>query len=277
MRRLAVLSSLAALLSCGGSAPDAAPARPARARPASAPVVEVRAPAPPTAVEPATPPLDGPELLELAVPGFGAAVVSIPRGATSRRPVVVAAHGAADRPEDLCRTMRRVVGDRGFVLCPRGAPVKDAPVVFEYESAPVLRREVLASLDALEKRFVDHVDLSRAVFAGFSLGSLLGVHVLAERGELFPRALLIEGGWDRWTPQHLRAYRDKGGERVLFACGETVCPREARGAATRLAANGIATDVVVGKGEGHRYGGRVADAVSDGFDWLVDGDARWTR
>lgn len=277
MRRFAVLPFLAALLSCGGSAPDAVPARPAHATLARVDLVEPSAPPVAHADEVALAPLDEPELVELAVPGFASAVVSIPRGATTRRPVIVAAHGTSDRPEDLCRALRKVVGDRGFVLCPRGTPVKGAPVVFEYESSPMLRREVLASLDALEKRYVDHVDPAGAVFAGFSLGSLLGVHLLAERGELFPRALLIEGGWDRWTNEHLRAYRDKGGMRVLFACGETVCPRESRGAATRLAANGIETDVVVGKGEGHRYGGRVGEAIRDGFDWLVDGDARWAR
>ncbi len=273
MRRLAVLSSLAALLSCGGSAPDAARARAVHAvAPAPSP-----APRPHVVSQLTTPPLDAPAFVALAVPGFAPAIVSMPRGATTRRPVIVGAHGASDRPEDLCRALREVVGDRGFVLCPRGTPVPGAPTVFEYQSAPALRREVLASLDALEKRYADHVELSGAVFAGFSLGSLLGVHVLAERGELFPRALLIEGGWDRWTPAHLRAYRDKGGLRVLFACGETRCPGESRRASARLALTGVEASVVVGEGEGHRYGGRVAEAISSGFDWLVDGDARWAR
>lgn len=263
------------LLSCSSGTRDAQPAS-ATLPPPPPPQATVMVLAEPEVEKaPGLAPLEGAELVELAVPSFANAVVSIPRGATTRRPVIVAAHGTSDRPEDLCRTMRRVVGDRGFVLCPRGTPVKDAPIVFDFESSPMLRREVLASLDALEKRYSDHVDLSHAVFAGFSLGSLLGVHLLAERGELFPRAILIEGGWDRWTAEHLRAYRDKGGERVLFACGETVCPREAKGAATRLAASGIETDVVVGKGEGHRYGGRVGDAIASSFDWLVEGDPRW--
>lgn len=282
MRRVAaLLSCLGVAMSCVGSAPDAAlahPAAPTATR--SLARTSPRAPVPPVTAAPdlsetRTPPLDEPALIELEVRGFGPAVVSTPRGATTRRPVLVAAHGASDRPEDLCRAMRELTGDRGFVLCPRGAKVAGAPTVFDFESAPALRREVLASLDALEKRFADHVDLSRAVYAGFSLGSLLGVHLLAERGELFSRALLIEGGWDRWTPEHARAYREKGGERVLFACGETTCPREARATAARLTAGGLLAEVVVGEGEGHRYGGHVTEAIEARFAWLTAGDERW--
>lgn len=69
-------------------------------------------------------PLSSPSaLVELPVPRHGPAVLSIPLGATSRRPVLVAAHGAGDRPEWQCALWRGIVKDRAFVLCPRGFPI----------------------------------------------------------------------------------------------------------------------------------------------------------
>src|SRR5262245_46047148 len=47
-----------------------------------------------------------PWILPLPVEGFADAVVSIPWGATGRRPVVVAAHGYDDRPEGQCDVWR---------------------------------------------------------------------------------------------------------------------------------------------------------------------------
>ena len=44
---------------------------------------------------------DGP-FVKLPVQGFGDAVVSVPEGATSPRPVVVAVHGNYNRPDSLC-------------------------------------------------------------------------------------------------------------------------------------------------------------------------------
>src|SRR5688500_7019775 len=58
--------------------------------------------------------------VELDIPGHVPAVVSLPLGSTRRRPVIVATHGAGDRAEYHCELWRAIVGDRGFVVCPRG-------------------------------------------------------------------------------------------------------------------------------------------------------------
>jgi poly(3-hydroxybutyrate) depolymerase len=53
--------------------------------------VEATAPLPPLPQEPL--------FTNLVVPGFPEAVLSIPNGATSRRPVLIVLHGSGDRPD----------------------------------------------------------------------------------------------------------------------------------------------------------------------------------
>jgi poly(3-hydroxybutyrate) depolymerase len=77
----------------------------------------------------AQPPADG--LVRLTVPGFGEAVVSLPRGSFTPEPVMVAAHGHGTDPEGMCREMRNVVGDAGFIVCPRGVPVAQGGYGFD--------------------------------------------------------------------------------------------------------------------------------------------------
>src|SRR5215472_933690 len=63
-----------------------------------------------------------PYLMELDVPGYGAAVVAVPAPTSPgrSRPLLVATHGAWDRPEWHCELWQRISRGRAFVLCPRG-------------------------------------------------------------------------------------------------------------------------------------------------------------
>lgn len=66
---------------------------------------------------------DQPLFTNLEVPGFPEAVVALPNGARTRRPVLVILHGTADRPDWNCDAWRHITTDSGFVLCPRhGSP-----------------------------------------------------------------------------------------------------------------------------------------------------------
>jgi hypothetical protein len=76
------------------------------------------------------PPLDGPParapippdplFTNLGVIGFPEAVLSVPNGATSPRPLLIVLHGTSDRPDWNCDAWRHITGAQGFVLCPRG-------------------------------------------------------------------------------------------------------------------------------------------------------------
>jgi predicted esterase len=193
--------------------------------------------------------------------------------------VVVATQGNFDKPEWQCDMWRSVVGDRGFVLCPRGILHPNSPSPADprhkYASNVALEREIHAALGALRERFPEYVDPGPALYAGFSQGAIMGVPILARNPALFPRAVLIEGGYDRWTPDAVKRFADGGGERVLFACGQPLCERAAERSAKALEKGSVTARVVHGVGEGHSYFGKVADEVRRAFAWIVESDARW--
>jgi dienelactone hydrolase len=237
---------------------------------------------PPAAtVAPTNPPLQGdPPIGSLAVPGFSDAVVSIPIGATSPRPVVVATHGMWDFAEGLCDNWRWIMGNRAWVLCPRGHPMPDK--TFRYRSAPALATEIDAALRALGERYPGYVDPGPILYTGFSLGANLGVWVITHDPARYPRAVLVEGGDEGFSASSAAAYAHAGGQRVLFACGLKFRVGSATRAARLLVRSGIDSRVVLGKlgktGEFiHWYNGPVAEEIKGQLDWLLDGDPRFSE
>ncbi len=218
--------------------------------------------------------------VELSVDGFPSAVVSVPIGATARRPVLIASHGNYDRPEWQCQVWRDIAGGDAFILCPRGVARSDSPsasdVRFTYESNARLEQEIDAGLAALRARFPEHVDPGAVLYTGFSLGAIMGSAIAARRAALFPRLVLVEGGHDKWTQATARAFADGGGQRVLFVCAQAGCGAAAKAAAARLEKAGVLTRVVRGKEAGHRYDGPVAEETRRALGWALEGDARWS-
>ena len=51
-------------------------------------------------------------LIELEVAGFGKAALAVPLGANAPRPIVIALHGSADRPEWACAALRSIAGTK---------------------------------------------------------------------------------------------------------------------------------------------------------------------
>ena len=292
------IRALCLVLACSAAACDRPGASPRPGRPAAAAPSATAAPlqapsaphavvAPPPAAAPPPAPkkLDaGAPLVDLAVPGHADAVTWIPIGAASPRPVVIAAHGNYDRPEWQCQVWGGVLGERAFVLCPRGIPRPDSPapddIRFTYADNRALEREIDAGLEALRARFPDHAGADPVLYTGFSLGAIMGVAILSRRPERFTRAVLVEGGHDKWTPAAAAAFASADaaarGRRVLFACGQKPCAFEAKRPAAILERAGVATKIVHGPGVGHGYGGAVADAIAAELPWLLEGDARFS-
>jgi hypothetical protein len=218
------------------------------------------------------------DLLPLAVAGFRDAMVSVPTGATQPRPVVLALHGNFDRPEWQCEVWRGITQGRAFVVCPRGIPRPDAPKSLDrwtYGKSTDVRAEIDAALAALDARFSGYVADGPILYAGFSLGAIHGVGIVAGDAKRFPRAVLVEGGHDGWTAARAKSFAAAGGKRVLFACGQRACKTEAATARKNLDHAGIATELVYGGEVGHTYDGPVAAEITRVFPWLVDGDPRF--
>jgi hypothetical protein len=225
------------------------------------------------------PPLKSdPPIVPLAVEGAPEAVISIPLGATAPKPVVVATHGAWDAPEGLCDDQRFIFHDRAWVVCPRGRPMPDK--TFRYDSSASIAREIDADLRALSARYPGYVDTSGVLYTGFSLGAILGVGVIVDDPARFPRAVLIEGGEDKWSPGLAAKFARGGGKRVVFACGLRGRVPAAQTAASMLGRAGVEAHVVLGKlpdaGQFiHWYNGPIAEETRAQLPWLFDGDARW--
>jgi hypothetical protein len=271
--RLVSVATLVAAVACSRSRLDAPVAS---AQPQATGVAPADSPAPAPS---GFPPLrSDPPILPLPVPGFPDAVVSVPQGATSAKPVVVATHGLWDFPEGLCDDQRWIFGDRVWVICPRGKPMPDK--TFRYESADALSREIDADVEALAARYPGYVDASAMLYTGFSLGAILGVSIITRAPARFPRAVLIEGGEDRWSAALAARYARGGGRRVLLACGRRFRVPGARRAAEILERAGIEARVFLGKlpdtGEFiHWYNGPIAEETRAQQPWLFEGDPRW--
>ena len=272
VRPIPCLFAALGALSCRGAAeghPDV-----------TAPNLQVAAASPDAGAELERLPLTSdPPIVPLAVPGFSDAVVSVPLGAKGPLPVVVATHGAYDAPEGLCDDQRWVLHDRAWVVCPRGRPLHDG--TFRYDSGPSLEREIDATLGALAGRYPGYVDGGPVTYVGFSLGAILGAWIVAHDPARFPRAVLIEGGEDRWTDVSARAFARGGGQRVLFACGLRGRVPGAQRAAAILGRAGVDAHVVLARlpdaGQFiHWYNGPVADEQREQVDWLMEGDPRWS-
>ncbi|HEY5955923.1 MAG TPA: hypothetical protein VIV60_05195 [Polyangiaceae bacterium] len=233
-------------------------------------IVEERATAP--ALKPLVAPA---HLVALEVPGFLDAIVAVPLGTTSPRPVVLALHGNFDRPEWQCDVMREITEAYPFVLCPRGIRRRDVPASmdrWEYGSVKALQKEIDSGLTALHARFQRYVAEGPIVFTGFSLGAILGRPIVTGAAARYPRVLFTEGGAQGWDWARFKA---GGGERVLFACAQAGCAPGARSVAKQAARYGVDVHVADGGKVGHTYDGPVARAIQAEWAWLVEGDERW--
>ena len=278
MARLAVL----ALVGCSPSGPSPAPAA---APPISAEKLTPELPEPSAATGPSDPAPEPrseapskPRVVQLAVDGFSPAVLVLPDALDGPRPVLIAAHGAGDGPEWQCETWQAIVRGRGFILCPRGVRLNADPGVpsgYFYRDHFALEREVLAAVAALKRGYAREADTSAIVYTGYSQGATMGVLMLIEHAADFPRLILVEGGNGDFSQRVARRYKEKGGVRVLLACGTAHCNGRAQRAAQALSGAQVDARVEYVPGAGHTYGGAVAERVAQAFAWVVDGDPRW--
>lgn len=227
---------------------------------------------------------EGPSI-QLAVSGFRDAVVSVPLGARTPRPILVALHGNFDRPEWQCETWRDITKGYSFVLCPRGIPRRDVPAqsdCWEYGSMDQTDRELEAGLLALRDRFGQYIAAGPVLFTGFSLGAILGVGILKRHPGKYGPIVFSEGGNEGWsmaTVKKIVPQTDDAGTflplRLLYACGQTDCLSKSKATGKLIERAGGQVRVVSGGNVGHMYDGPVAQAIANEWQWLIQDDPRW--
>ena len=161
-------------------------------------------------------------LVDLDVPGFGKAAVAVPLGATTPRAIVIALHGAADRPEWACSALRSIAGPAPFVLCPRGVQRTDFPASdarYTFGNADATASELRAALKELKRRFGVHVAPGPVIFSGFEIGADRVAWITSQEPAFFSRVLLIEPSPSSWPSSQSALFSRSGGQRALFAFG----------------------------------------------------------
>jgi pimeloyl-ACP methyl ester carboxylesterase len=215
----------------------------------------------------------------LPVAGHPDAFVSLPTGATGKRPVVVVIHGAGDRPDWQCGGWRRATGGYPFIVCPTGRLDPGNSTKGDTRYTHVGGKPLLAmidgSLESLAARYPDHADVSTPLLAGFSLGSGEILALAVQQPARFPRIVLVEGVNDGFDDGRARAFVAGGGLRVLFGCGQRGCEIASKAAAQRLQARDHLDARVVFAPVDHTFNPPLEDAVHAQLAWLVEGDARW--
>jgi hypothetical protein len=260
-------------------------------RPATTAVVDVDAseaarPAPSTpaiasdeaAVTDGPPPLPDAQFEPLAIPGHPDAVLAIPNGATSKRPVVVVIHGSGDRPDWQCWGWKRATRSYPFIVCPTGSynsawSTKD-DTRYTHSGGPQLLAHIEAGLAALAARYPDYADTSTPLLAGFSLGAGEIIPFAVADPARFPRVVDVEGGADGWTDGRAATFVKGGGLRVLFGAGQRGNEMIAKATAKRLAAKGLDAHVTYAQ-VGHTFDVPLQEGIEAEMGWLMAGDARW--
>jgi dienelactone hydrolase len=211
-------------------------------------------------------------LVPLDVTGFGAAVVSLPLGATSPRPIALALHGNFDRPEWQCEVWRRITRGEVFVLCPRGIPRSDVPKDldrWEWGSLAKTKAELVAALAALRARYPEHVKSGPVIFTGFSLGAILGARLIQDPELDIGAAVLTEGGYQGWTSAKVKNSKPRL-RRVLFACGQSECRNAYRYQLEGLFQRGeLPAAVVADVKAGHTYDDPLAGLIAGEWPALL--------
>jgi pimeloyl-ACP methyl ester carboxylesterase len=213
--------------------------------------------------------------LPLAVPDFSASLVRVPES-RAKAPVIVVTHGAGGSAEQHCQLWARIVEERAILLCVRGRARGPNPVDGEYYPDHLaLERETFAALTALRARYAERIADGGAYYAGFSQGATMGALMLAPHAAEVTRLVFVEGGVAEWSVARARAFRERGGERVLFVCGRKECADAAHKSAYWFKLAGVPAKVEYVAGAGHSHDARVEARVVAALPWLTASDARW--
>jgi pimeloyl-ACP methyl ester carboxylesterase len=216
--------------------------------------------------------------IQLPLRGYGPATVALPLGATEKRPVVVALHAHATRPEHACTRWQRAADGWPFVLCPWGLPATaKASQTVTLGSADYTEREIVAGLSELREAFGAYVSDGPPLLVGWSLGAEVAVELAGRDGARYERMALGEGAYADIEARTAARLRAAGVRRVLLVCSTLPCETSYSWTLDRLERAGVASHVSgAGNGE-HPFDGPAVRAAARGWPWLVEGDPRFAQ
>jgi predicted esterase len=204
-----------------------------------------------------------------------AAVVSPPLGATEPRPLVVAVHGAHDRPEWACGGWRLGFAQYPFVVCPRGTPVTRDK--YAWSNSAAIARLTLKAIARVRERYGKHVAAGPHVFAGFSQGATLAEPFLLEQAALFPTVILAEGGYATLDSKRFaQSFAERGGKTVVIVCGTPGCRQRTAPARKRLESAGLRVFESGDSRSGHNLNQSMQTALRRDFPSWFASNPSWS-
>ncbi|MBK6695328.1 MAG: hypothetical protein IPG50_24420 [Myxococcales bacterium] len=137
----------------------------------------------------------------------------MPIGSRTKRPIVIALHGAAGDPRGMCLAGRWLFGTWPFVLCPQGERLGDR--TFYWGDPKKMRAAIDRIVLLAEAKYPGRIDPESIVWLSHSQAGILGAQTLAVPGIQIRRAVFFEG-----LPEDAASLRTAleraGTERALF-------------------------------------------------------------
>ncbi|MFZ5890688.1 MAG: hypothetical protein ACOY0T_06520 [Myxococcota bacterium] len=221
------------------------------------------------------PPLSGVGWIEkLTLDNGQLAFVTPPVGTREPRPVVVAVHGAGDRPDWACGGWRLAASEYAFVVCPQGLPM-DAQR-FAWDQSKTIADRVKSALAATRTRFGPYVAEGAPLYVGFSQGATLADAALLAEPQRFPAVALAEGGYNLMRDtRFLARLAAQGTRRVLIVCGSAGCFGTARHAVGAFGKYGIEALTGGDPKSGHNLNQPMQVALQEVWPTFVEGLPNW--
>jgi dienelactone hydrolase len=221
-------------------------------------------------------PLDGfPEQLELFDGKDKVGVVSVPLGAREPRPIMIALHGASQKPERACSAWRGITEAYPFVICPRGWGGNESRLGWRNRSDT--NQRIARAVAAAKKTFGSWVEDTRSVvLVGFSMGAGQ-VALVARRDPQTYRRIVV--GDSAHNPRSALAFAGEwvtgGGERALFLCTTSGCEPSMRAAARNVARERAHARLNIAPTQVHALSERAVQSMRRDWPWLVEGAEGW--
>ncbi len=228
--------------------------------------------APTTPAVPREPPmLVGDWLQPLDDGGRGVGLVAIPLGARSKRPLVVAVHGAGSLPGWMCNAARAGLGTHPFVVCPHS--LADTDALASWSSPEQLAATVDRAVRAAVDRFPEYIDTTEAMYLGHSQGAMIAPVALSKTSLHFRFALFFEG-LPRDAASAKAELLHAHVERLLLLSGQGGWSHGHDQLAASFRGTSLASRHVHGT-SGHFFNEEVFAAMRSELPWLVDGAPAW--
>ena len=208
------------------------------------------------------------------MPDGNLAYIMPPVGAREPRPLIVAVHGAGDRPDWACGGWRLGANEYPFVVCPQGLKVDSQRFAWDFPST--IARRVQAAIDAARARFGAYIADGPTIYAGFSQGATMAGPALLEQHDRFPVVALAEGGYNLLRDQtFLQKLRSEGTTRLMIVCGSPACFVTAQSVQGGLKRAGIEAFTAGDPLSGHNLNQRMQTALRAALPLLTADLPNW--